>query len=389
MYAIKDPIHSYIKLTDLERSFLDCPEVQRLRGIKQLALTNLVYPGANHTRFEHSLGTVHLTGEMCDRLSLEPTLTKELRIAALLHDVGHGAFSHESDYFLSKYLDETHESIAAQKLSSDSIAGLLEREGLQHSRIASLVNGKGAGILITSGIGSDRMDYLLRDSHYTGVAYGVIDPERLIQTISLRKGTIVLDEGGLESAESLLIARFMMFSTVYTHHAVRIASAMLKRAIQQGIDSSTIRPVDLLSLDDSGVMSRLAGDTKACHLIRMIENRNLFKRALVLDWHSFPPQARRRFMKDECCVELSQRIASSAGVLQDDVLVILPSPLSKDVDDVFLLSADKVVPLSSDIIMSIKASEEKRLRLIIACPARLIKRVGKAARRELSTYQPS
>ena len=149
MHVIKDAIHGNIKLTELERSLLDTREMQRLRGIKQLALTYLVYPGANHTRFEHSLGTLHLTGEICESLGLGEGATRELRIAALLHDIGHGAFSHESDYFICKHLGETHESLAAGKLESNSIAQLLGREGILPSRIASLISGKELGSIIS------------------------------------------------------------------------------------------------------------------------------------------------------------------------------------------------------------------------------------------------
>jgi len=384
MYVIKDSVHGNIKLTCLERSIVDSPGMQRLRGIKQLGLTNLVYPGANHTRFEHSLGTVHLTGEICENIQLGEKESSELRAAALLHDLGHGAFSHESDYFLKKYLGETHESIAAKKLEEPCMARLLEKEGLRPARVASLICGKDLGAIITSGIGSDRMDYLLRDSYYTGVAYGVIDADRLIHTMCLRDGSVVLDDGGLEAAESLLIARFLMFSTVYSHHAVRIASAMLKLGIEFGIRSSALRPSDLVSLDDSGVMLRLLSDARAGRLIRLIENRELYKRALVLDWAS-APKATKAMLQKGGERSLASEIASEAGVPEDEVLVDVPAQQTKDVDDVLLLLGGKKVTLASasDLVCSIKATEERRQRLIIACPAGSVKKVKKVARKSL------
>ena len=384
MYVIKDSVHGNIKLTVLERSIVDSPGMQRLRGIKQLGLTNLVYPGANHTRFEHSLGTLHLTGEICENIQLGEEESFELRAAALLHDIGHGAFSHESDYFLKKYLGETHESVAAKKLEEPDMARLLEKEGLRPARVASLICGKGLGAIITSGVGSDRMDYLLRDSYYTGVAYGVIDADRLIHTMCLRGGSVVLDDGGLEAAESLLIARFLMFSTVYSHHAVRIASAMLKLGIEFGIRSSALRPADLVSLDDSGVMLRLLSDARAGRLIRLIENRELYKRALVLDWATAPKAAKAMLQKGGER-GLASEIASEAGVPEDEVLVDVPMQQTKDVDDVLLLLGDRKVTLASasDLVRSIKATVERRLRLIIACPAGSVKKVKKAARKSL------
>ena len=382
MYVIKDSVHGNIKLTDLERQLVDSREMQRLRGIKQLALTNLVYPGANHTRFEHSLGTAHLTGQICESIGLDEGISTELRVAALLHDIGHGAFSHESDYFLKKYLGESHESIAKKKLETGGIAEPLEKEGLGGSRIASLLMGKGLGTVIASGIGSDRMDYLLRDSYYTGVAYGVIDSERLIQTMSLSKDMIVLEEGGFEAAESLLLARFMMFSTVYSHHAVRIASAMLERAMELGIGSSVLRPVDLVSLDDSGVLRVLMGDSRAGRFVRMIENRELYKRALVCEWNSLSTKTRGALQKNGRGRILAGQIAQEADVLEDDVLVDVPVPQYKDAEDVLLsLRAGKeTLSSASDLVRSIESAEEKRQRLIVACPSACIKKVEKAAR---------
>ncbi|MFH1470927.1 MAG: HD domain-containing protein [Candidatus Micrarchaeota archaeon] len=385
MYVIKDSVHGNIKLTDLELELLDSREMQRLRGIKQLALTNLVYPGANHTRFEHSLGTVHLTGEMCESMDLSEMDEKELRIAALLHDVGHGAFSHESEYFLKKHLGETHESIAEGKIRSNGIAGPLKKAGVDPARISSLLKGEGLGVLITSGVGSDRMDYLLRDSYYTGVAYGVIDSERLIHTMSLSKGDIVLEEGGFEAAESLLLARFMMFSTVYSHHAVRIASAMLRRAIELGIESGALRPVDLASLDDFGVLKTLLSNPKAGRFVRDIENRELFKRAFVYEWNSLQGKSRKVLEKNGGARTLAKEIAASIDVAEDDVLVDVPTQQYKEAGDVLvdLESGMRKLTHASDLVSSIKAAEEKRQRLIVACPQGLVKRVEKAAREKL------
>ncbi len=385
MYVIKDSVHGNIKLTELERLLVDSPGMQRLRGIRQLALTHLVYPGANHTRFEHSLGTAHLTGKICENAGIGGQAEAELRVASLLHDIGHGAFSHESDYFLKKHLGETHESIARKKLEHEGIASCLEKEGMDAPKIASLLEGRGQGVIIASGVGADRMDYLLRDSYYTGVAYGVIDSERLIHTMSLSKGEIVLEEGGFEAAESLLLARFMMFTTVYSHHAVRIASAMLRRAIELGIESSVLRPVDLVSLDDARAVQRLLSDERASRFVRNIENRELYKRALVCDFSSLPEKTRASLRKD-LGRKLAKEIAEAAGLSGEDVLVDVPMPQYKEVDDVMveLSAGKKALASASDLVGSIKAAEEKRQRLIVACPQVHVKKVEKAAREQIS-----
>jgi uncharacterized protein len=386
MYVIKDSLHGNIKLREFERELIDTREMQRLRGIKQLALTNLVYLGANHTRFEHSIGTAHLTGRICEALGLSETETNELRAAALLHDIGHGAFSHESEYFIKKHLGETHETIAKEKLLSEGIMRILEREGMKPSRIASLLSGSDKGVVITSGVGADRMDYLLRDAYCTGVAYGVIDPERLIHTMKLSKGGIVLEEGGLEAAESLLLARFLMFNTVYSHHAVRIASAMLKRAIALGIESLILRPADLATLDDARVMHCLMADRKASRFVRMIENRELYKRALVLDFSEIPQKA-RALLRSDLGNSLSRNIAKRAGLPDEEVLVDVPMQQYKEADDVFVEMGGKREKLfiASDLVSSIKDAEAKRQRLIVASPQAYVKIVEKAAREAISS----
>ena len=172
MTRIRDPLHGTVHLTDLEEKMLDAQPMQRLRGIRQLAMAYLVYPGANHTRFEHSIGTLALAGKMCEELGIGEDRAAKVRAAALLHDVGHVAFSHESEQVIMRKLG-THEEVGKRIITKGEIADILS-ESFSAREIAKLPD-KPLGQIIASDIGADRKDYLLRDSHYTGVDYGIVD----------------------------------------------------------------------------------------------------------------------------------------------------------------------------------------------------------------------
>ena len=160
---------------------MDMPQFQRLRRIKQLGLISLIYPGATHTRFEHSIGTMNLGSKLSEELDLSNDEIELIRASALLHDIGHGPFSHVSEGVLSV----PHEELTKYVITKTSMKDLLE-EKFDVSKIVNIVNGKGyLGPIVSGELDVDRMDYLLRDSHNTGVAYGVIDYERIISNLKL------------------------------------------------------------------------------------------------------------------------------------------------------------------------------------------------------------
>ncbi|MFA5614155.1 MAG: HD domain-containing protein, partial [Methanoculleus sp.] len=217
MKIIKDPVHGYVEADELTLRLLDSGEVQRLRHITQLGFANLVYPGANHTRFEHSLGTMHLAGIMCGNLGLDAGETRLVTTAALLHDIGHGPFSHVTEPVMKEFAGRYHHQIEGI-VGEGSIAGVLEDEGLDPAEVCAIISGdhRLAGIIHGS-LDVDRMDYLMRDAHYTGVPYGTVDAHRLIRCSILAGSGIALNEGGINAAESLLIARTLMRPAVYFH----------------------------------------------------------------------------------------------------------------------------------------------------------------------------
>jgi uncharacterized protein len=244
-YEIRCPIHGFIKLNDWEREIIDQPAFQRLRRIRQLAWTDEVYPGAMHTRFEHSLGVMHVAGRLYDAIVersadvLKRELTYDdrglgadrilVRLTALLHDVGHAPFSHAAEELFplqedgqQRYKHEHYSAAIIRSQLRDAIENhpLNQNYRLSADTIAALLEGSpraGRSLfwreLIDGQMDADRMDYLLRDSLHTGVDYGKFDWRRLIQSIQVIPGgdgrwpRLGVREGGFHVAEALVLAR--------------------------------------------------------------------------------------------------------------------------------------------------------------------------------------
>ncbi|MGO8789214.1 MAG: HD domain-containing protein [Terriglobia bacterium] len=193
-FEVRDPIHGFIYRGSREKKIIDSPLFQRLRRIKQLALASLVYPSAVHTRFEHSIGAMYVAGRIAERLDLGNEHTQILRFAALLHDIGHGPFSHVSEEVLRNVTGskQAHEEIGYRIiLNSPDLDGPLSRD--ERREIVDLLSGRcGDSVMrsILSGpIDADKQDYLLRDSYFCGVKYGVYDIDRLIQVLCIHSDT--------------------------------------------------------------------------------------------------------------------------------------------------------------------------------------------------------
>lgn len=254
---IRDPVHGYIKITDVERELIDSPFLQRLRRIHQLAGAYLVYPGAVHTRFEHVVGAMHIAGEIAESLSHRADVSEdrvqEVRLGALLHDVGHGPFSHMYEEVLADKTETTHEDISQRIVRETSVRDILNRHGYSHKRMSDLAVGKQASTpgfmneIVAGGLSADIMDYVLRDSYFTGVEYGRVDVQRVIDSLRVAKRHLALDAAALYAFEALLLARYEMFKAVYFHRTVRAAELMLVRAMKLADDE-----LGLTDLSDLG-----------------------------------------------------------------------------------------------------------------------------------------
>jgi HD superfamily phosphohydrolase len=325
LHEIREPVHEFIRLESMERKVLDSPPFQRLRYIHQLALTYLVYPGATHRRFEHSLGVMELAGRVYDVVTNPANIVHEsvrkivpppgshestywrraLRMAALCHDIGHLPFSHAAEReLLPDGWD--HERLTVQLIRAPELAAVWRDIKVQADDVAKIAVGPQhcrdapftvweailAEIITGNAFGVDRMDYLLRDSHHAGVAYGRFDHYRLIDTLRILpkptgdgpaappgratagqptgpasgpetgpagEPTLGVTEGGLHSADALLLARYFMYTQVYFHPVRRVYDKHLQAFLQTWLPGGKFATAtdDHLKMTDNEVMAAI------------------------------------------------------------------------------------------------------------------------------------
>ena len=328
MKIIKDPVHGYVEVEDFTLALLDSPPLQRLRYIRQLGFSYLVYPGANHTRFEHSLGTMFLADVTARRFGLDEKDRMLVVAAGLLHDIGHGPFSHASEPLMQEYLHITHDDIGQSMKQGTGV--LLQGYGIDPGELCQVVKGKHrlSGI-IHGDLDVDRMDYLLRDAYYTGAPYGTVDAQRLIRhLIQTPDGGTVLDENGVNAAESLLISRTLMRPSVYFHHVSRIGESMFQLAVLEhtgGGRQDAIR--ELMAMDDPACMHALRTSESpiARELADRLYGRRLYKRALFATTDQVNTPAFHTGVPIGTCREYAERIAEAAGLRPHEVLVDIPA----------------------------------------------------------------
>jgi hypothetical protein len=325
---IKDPVHGYVEVEDFALALLDSLPLQRLRYIRQLGFSYLVYPGANHTRFEHSLGTMFLADVAARRFGLSEKDRTLVVAAGLLHDIGHGPFSHASEPFMEEFLHMTHDDIAP--VVAKGTGAILEEYGISPDELCSVVKGNHplSGI-IHGDLDVDRMDYLLRDAYYTGAPYGTVDAQRLIRhLIQTPDGETVLDENGVNAAESLLISRTLMRPSVYFHHVSRIGESMFQLAVLEhtgGGNEEMIR--QLMAMDDPSCMHSLQTSSSpvARELAERLYGRRLYKRALFATTDQVNTPAFQAGVSVVLCRDHAERIADAAGIRPHEVLVDIPA----------------------------------------------------------------
>ena len=344
----RDPVHNIIKLRDetpedrLIIQLIDTAEFQRLRRIKQLGLGLYTYQGAEHSRFTHSLGAMHLMtrilAQLQDRYSIDSEERATVRAAALLHDVGHGPFSHA----MEKVLGVHHEQMTMLAVTTEGTAlhDVLKNFSSElPQRVASVIDGtfKPAALaqLVSSQLDVDRMDYLLRDSLMTGAKYGMYDLEWIINALQIDEESdrIYIAARGLYAVEEYLQARYYMFRQVYFHRTLRSAEAVLRSAVQRALElvadgknvwcardsafakmlrRQSLSITEHLAMDDSDVIFHMkqwqhSDDEVLSDLSDRFVNRRLFK-AIDLD---MPIDERKDFL------DRARHVVESAGFLSD------------------------------------------------------------------------
>ncbi|MEW6592318.1 MAG: HD domain-containing protein [Candidatus Hadarchaeota archaeon] len=349
---IRDPIHGYIGVTEAEQSVIDSWPVQRLRGIKQLSIASIVYPGGDHTRFSHGIGAMHVSGLIADSLKQSIEISSEewqlLRLAGLLHDIGHGPFSHSFEEVLVKHKGINHEQMGKDVVKKSELADALNDIGFSPDELIELTFGKEAKgkrylhQVTASQVDADKLDFLVRDAYCTGVEYGHIDINRLIQAMSVYGEEIAIDLKALYALEAFMIARYEMFLAVYYHRAVRAAEILLSKGMNYAhelIGLTTFETIDeFLKMDDAYVTTKLreldpakykGEDKKAAELAKemmdRLDNRRLLKAAYERNVHIKDPYVARLLSDETIRKQKEGEIAESAGLDVDRVVVDVPS----------------------------------------------------------------
>jgi len=361
-HEIRDPIHGLVHLTEQELRIVNTPVFQRLRRIRQLAMADLVYPGALHTRFEHSIGALHVASRILERLDRDEHLSDNdavaVRLAALLHDVGHGPFSHVSEHLLDKWYareligsatsrEKIHEKITVDIITKDpGIVGLIGAN--EREVITSIIQGSGVRDyrrdIVSSSLDVDKMDYLLRDAYYAGVRYGQYDLDKIVDSLRVhRSGSesyLAVDEGGIFAVEQLIHSKHHMTQQVYAHRVRVVTDFMIVRGLQLAIETdASIQKIyaydgsdehlrRYLEADDARISAAVlsCGDDRARAIFQRLRDRNLFKELSLIridkaDIPNAAVRSRIQRISAESCRRIEQAVAEKIGCQPWEVIV--------------------------------------------------------------------
>ena len=326
---IVDPIHDFIRVHDTELKIIDSPIFQRLRRIRQLSGAHLTYPSAQHSRFEHSLGVMHIAGQAAmslkERGFLKTDQIQEIRLAALLHDVGHGPFSHLFEEVLQIKKKISHEEIGKKIILESKIGDILSKSGFDKKHITKLAFGypkyRFVNEIISGSLSADMMDYLQRDGYFTGAEHAKIDHKRIIQSLDVYRTKLALEKSALYSFESMILSRYQMFKAVYFHKTVRSAEVMMLESIRLADDDCGFTD---LNLDD---YTKLTDEFVVAQILALPDHTSEQRRAkkFATDYQN------RRLLK---CVyekimtqksgqseQIRDKIAKKSKINKDDIFV--------------------------------------------------------------------
>jgi HD superfamily phosphohydrolase len=424
--VIHDPLHGSISVGGIFLKLLSRHEMQRLHNVKQLGMANAVFPGANHTRLEHSLGVYHLAGRMGKAIGLNEDDTRHVCAAALLHDVSHLPYSHNLSELFENRMGTDHMEMARGLIKgtiptyperdedvlggTGTISESLEDDGISADVVCDLIaeprsTTKGLGTFMSSGekqsffsskdylhqmihgpVDADQMDYLLRDAHYTGVAHGSIDIERLLTQMKVHNNTIVLERGGVTAAEGLMVSRALMYTSVYFNKTVRIAEMMLSKAVElSDVDFSTLHLMDDADLR-CGLMAQRG---RPSEIMRSLIHRKLYKKAFSAYSTDIDEEQLKKIVKYSKYEEkkkLEDEIAELAGIDYSNVIVDIPSRSSLlsnakiGKTDVSILHDGRVRPITriSPVSKALQSRDTFAWAIMVSSPDAHKERVEKA-----------
>jgi len=407
LLEITDPIHDFIQLDKTEHKIIDTPVFQRLRRIKQLSGAHLTYPGAQHTRFEHSLGVLHIASMAASSLNSKGLMSTDdiqnIRFAALLHDIGHGPFSHLFEEVLQRK-KQSHEEIGKQIILKSEIGDIISKSGYDKKLIHNLAVGQSRmqflNEIVSGALSADMMDYLLRDGYFTGAEHAKIDHHRLTHSLDVYKNKLALDSSALVNFETMMISRFQMFKAVYFHKTVRAGEVMLLEAMSLAgneLGLSSLKMDEYVKLTDEVILEKLmslpetSSDLKAARKIATdYQDRKLFKCV-------FERSLSGKSLSKKRLDEIKQKIAKKSKINPNQIFIdtsttssIPLTPSKKESKSIILTRKDgkktiaKEIPISEIPLVSSMSKVMNILRVYTpASYRRKIEIATKSIQREL------
>ena len=352
--VIRDPMWNTIRLDATAVRIVDTRAFQRLRYIRQLGLAHLVYPGATHTRFDHAIGVYHLAVTAIRRLRERGCISEEatddtrlVPYAALLHDIGHYAFSHALEELESALLPGDHEAISSRFFDSPELNDALATIGPDAGpRIHELLRGRSDNPLrglVAGSLDLDKMEYLRRDARFCGVPYGEVDVDRLLQGIAVLsdpetgKPEVGVLEKAVAALESLLFAKYQMFRNVYWHHGVRGATALYKRIVDEAVRDGILDPEELVGPTDEELIYETArraheadspiAERLSTRWLPALRARRLPKRALEVTAAELGDRVVEDWAVSETPMKraVEDRLAEEVGLEPGEVVIDFPA----------------------------------------------------------------
>ena len=398
---IIDPIHDFVRVNSNELKIIDTSIFQRLRRIRQLSGAHLIYPGAQHTRFEHSLGVMHMASMAGHVLNEKGIVSSDniqnLRFAGLLHDIGHGPFSHLFEELLQKR-KMSHEDIGRDIILKTQIGDLISANGFNKKFITELAFGDSKfqfmNEIISGALSADIMDYLLRDGYFTGAEHAKIDHNRLTYSLDVYKNKLALEKSALVNFETMMISRYQMFKAVYFHKTVRAGEVMLLESMylaEEELGLSSISLNEYLKLTDEVILSKLLNLPERNSKLRIAKkiatdylNRNLFKSVFEVSVTGNAITKKRMQSIREEVSKKSKVDINEIFVDSSNTPSIPLSPSKKESKSIIILERDgvkttaKEMPISDIRLVSVMSGFMKILR--VYTPANNRKKVEIAAK---------
>jgi hypothetical protein len=399
---IIDPIHDFVRVYDNELKIIDTPIFQRLRRIRQLSGAHLIYPGAQHTRFEHSLGVMHIASMAGQALAEKGIVSfddiQNLRLAGLLHDIGHGPFSHLFEEIFEEKRKISHEDLGRDIILKTEIGDIISKNGFDKKLVTKLAFGDSKlqfmNEVISGALSADIMDYLLRDGYFTGAEHAKIDHHRLTHSLDVYKNKLALDKSSLVNFETMMISRYQMFKAVYFHKTVRAGEVMLLEAMDLAegeLGLSSMNLDEYLQLSDDVILAKLLNLPEHNSKLKASKkiatdylNRNLFKSV-------FESTLTGKAITKKRMQELREEVSKKSKIDINEIFVdssntpsIPLSPSKKESKSIILLENDgnktiaKEILISQIQLVSVMSGFMKILR--VYTPAKNRKKVEMAAK---------